>query len=206
MSHSELYDIFKDSYLYEKCYRKIKTMHLSSNGLVSGVFLPKFGAASDIKLGPMPLISPPFKWSCFPPTTESFAITIVDYDTIPLLGFPWIHWVACNIPAHIRCLPENASQIHSNIMCQGVNSYADGYTVNLKEIESFKVPRKSAACYGGFSPLGNPHLYTVTIYALNTTIDIKEGYTFNELYNKMINHIVGTGYLHGIYDAKVAPL
>lgn len=179
---------------------------VNSDGLVKGFFQPEYGSASKDKFGPMPLVSIPLRWSNFPKSTQAFAITIIDNDTVPIIGFPWIHWIVANIPSYITSLPSNASKHYANHMCQGINSFANDYIINLSELNSFKVPKSKATCYGGFVPVNFPHTYTVEVYALDAFLDISEGYTYNELFNLMQGHIIGRGILQGIYNSKITYL
>lgn len=151
----------------------------------------------------MPLISLPIKWSNYPRGTKSFAITIVDNDTVPIIGFPWIHWCLCNINPKINSLPENASTTMKTTLIQGLNSFAKGYAIDLKELSGFMVSKASAIHYGGFVPVNFPHLYTITIYALDTVLPIKNGFTYNELQKEMLSHIIGIGTLTGTYNTKI---
>lgn len=181
-------------------------LKVSSSGIENGIIKPEYGSASENKLGPMPLTSIPIRWTNCPKKTKTIAITIVDNDTVPIIGFPWIHWVVANISPSLTLLPRNASINQKEILCQGVNSFANGYTLDLKELKGFQVPRSKAYCYGGFVPVNFPHLYTITVYALDISLTFKDGYTYNELTNAMINHILGYGVLHGIYNAKITKL
>lgn len=191
------------SFKKSSCHHAIS---VDSEGLVKNIFKPEYGSASKDKLGPMPLISIPLSWSNFPKNTQSFAITVIDNDTVPIIGFPWIHWIVANIPSYITSLPSNASRHYANHMCQGVNSFADDYLIHLAELTPFKVPKSKASCYGGFVPINFPHTYTITVYALDTILDISEGYTYNELFNSMQEHIIGSGTLQGIYNCRIFSL
>lgn len=187
-------------------YIPIVKMELQSAGISNGVIDAQYGAASTDKLGAMPLESIPLNWSGAPATTKSYAITIIDYDTVPIMGFPWIHWVAADIPATTTSLPANASTTMAKDMVQGVNSYANGYPLQLNGLKGFQVPRESAYHYGGMVPVNFPHKYTMMVYALDTTLNLKAGYGLNDLYNAMEGHIVGEGVIYGIYNKDITKL
>lgn len=184
-------------------YIPIKKLIVTSKGIKNGVWEAQYGAASNKKIGAMPTESVPLTWSKGPSNTKSYAITLIDNDAVPVIGFPWIHWVAANIPANITSLEANASRKDQKIMIQGVNSYADGYMISLPSIQEFRVPRKDAVFYGGMSPVGFAHTYTLKVYALDTKLDLKDGYTYNELVEAMQGHIVGEGELRAKYDALI---
>ncbi|WP_297572139.1 hypothetical protein [uncultured Deefgea sp.] len=123
-------------------------LSLSSSGINNGIIDAQYGAASKDKLGAMPLESIPLQWSKGPKSTAAYVTTIVDYDTSPIIGFPWIHWLTV-VPATMTSLPANASRSHANNMVQGVNSYSDGVMLNMPSMKGFDVPAAQAAAYGG---------------------------------------------------------
>ncbi|MGL4848425.1 MAG: YbhB/YbcL family Raf kinase inhibitor-like protein [Clostridium sp.] len=189
-----------------KNYIPIVKMNLASSGIKDGIIDAQYGAASKDKLGAMPLESIPLEWSGAPASTKSYAITLIDYDTVPIMGFPWIHWIASDIPTNVTSLPANASTTMANNMVQGVTSYANGYPLQLNGLKGFQVPRDKAYHYGGMVPVNFPHKYTMTVYALDTTLNLKAGFGLNDLYNAMEGHIVGEGVVYGTYNASVTKL
>ena len=187
-------------------YIPIVKLDVTSTGIKSGIIDPQYGAASKDKLGAMPLESIPLQWSGAPASTKTYALSIIDYDTVPILGFPWIHWVAADIPATTTSLPANASTLMAKDMVQGVNSYANGYPLNLVSLKGFQVARESAYHYGGMVPVNFAHKYTMTVYALDTTLNLKAGFGLNDLYNSMQGHIVGEGTVYGTYNKDITKL
>ncbi|MGL4740145.1 MAG: YbhB/YbcL family Raf kinase inhibitor-like protein [Sarcina sp.] len=187
-------------------YIPIVKMNVTSSGVQNGVIEPQYGAASKDKLGAMPLESLPLSWSGAPKDTKSYVVEITDNDTVPVLGFTWIHWLAANIPANVISLPANASTTMANDMTQGVNSYANGVMLNMPSMKGFYVPRKDAAHYGGMVPVGFPHTYTIKVFALNTKLNLQNGYAYNDLYQAMQGHIVGVGQMQAVYKASIVHL
>ncbi|MGL4991388.1 MAG: YbhB/YbcL family Raf kinase inhibitor-like protein [Sarcina sp.] len=187
-------------------YIPITKMNVTSSGIKNGIIDPQYGAASKDKLGAMPLESIPLSWSGAPSTAKSYALTIIDYDTVPILGFPWIHWIACDIDPSITSLPANASTSMSTKMMQGYNSYANGFPLDLKGLAGFQVPRANAYHYGGMVPVNFPHKYTMKVYALDTMLNLKQGFGLNDLLNAMEGHIVGEGVVYGTYNADITKL
>ncbi|MGL4655204.1 MAG: YbhB/YbcL family Raf kinase inhibitor-like protein [Sarcina sp.] len=187
-------------------YIPVVKMSLASTGIKNGIIDPQYGAASKDKLGAMPLESIPLNWSGAPASTKSYAVTIIDYDTVPIMGFPWIHWVTSDIASTITSLPANASTTMASNMVQGINSYANGYPLDLVSLKGFQVPRANASHYGGMVPVNFAHKYTMTVYALDSTLNLKEGYGLNDLYSAMEGHIVGEGTLYGTYNAEITKL
>ena len=187
-------------------YIPITKMTLTSTGIKDGIIDPQYGAASKDKLDAMPLESIPLNWSGAPTSVKTYAISIIDYDTVPIMGFPWIHWIAADIAPKTTSLPANASTTMAKDMIQGVNSYANGYPLDLPGLKGFQVPRANAYHYGGMVPVNFAHKYTMKVYALNTTLNLKPGFGLNDLYNAMEGHIVGEGTLYGTYNAEIAKL
>ena len=193
-------------YSNSKKYIPVVKMGVSSSGIVNGVIEPQYGAASKDKMGAMPLESLPLNWTGAPKDTVSYAVTIQDYDTNPILGFTWNHWLTSNIPANITSLPANASTTMAKDMTQGVNSYADGVMLNMPSMKGFYVPRKDAAHYGGMVPVGFAHQYTIKVYALNAKLNLQNGYTYNQFMTAIKGHVVGFGETTGVYKASIVHL
>lgn len=57
------------------------------------------------------VISFPFMIEDAPKGTKTFAWTFVDYDSIPVCGFAYIHWVVANVPADMTVVPKDFSRL-----------------------------------------------------------------------------------------------
>lgn len=137
-------------------------------------------AAPEFQLEDHPIVSFPIDIQDVPAGTQTFALTLVDFDAIPVCGFAWIHWTAANIPVELNHLPENASrELHDFI--QGNNSAA-GYLVGGDQ----KISRN----YLGPRPPEGVHNYTLTVYALDTELPLENGYWMNELLDAMKGHVL----------------
>ena len=146
-------------------------------------FLPeKYAKHSDTRINGNPIVSFPIKLEDIPKNAKTLAIVFVDFDSIPVCGFAWIHWTAANIPADITEIPENASQDGALGMVQGVNSCASPFVGEKDE----RVTRH----YIGPCPPDKNHVYKLTVYALDSELDVKEGFFLNELLAKMDGHII----------------
>lgn len=124
-------------------------------------------------------------WSELPANTKSLALVFEDYDAIPVCGFSWIHWVAANINPEWNELIENASLDWKDKFIQGQNSWSSKLINPLLDVSGF----------GGCAPPDNDHEYIVKVYALDTTLDIKNGFYLNEMYHKMEEHILDSAIL-----------
>ena len=57
--------------------------------------------------------------------------------------------------------------------------------------------------YGGPAPPDKPHTYVFKAYALDTTLDLNEGYSKQELEDAMKGHIIAEAKLTGTYDSFI---
>lgn len=118
-----------------------------------------------------------------PEGTVTFALAFLDWDAIPVGGFCWIHWVACDIPGKTSEIPEDASASGSLAMVQGANS-------NGSPLLGEHVGTEITWRYAGPQPPDKDHLYTLEVYALDTRLGLREGFYLNELYRAMDGHIL----------------
>lgn len=103
--------------------------------------------------------SPQLSWVNAPKDTKSFAITLYDPDAPT--GSGWWHWMVVNIPANVTELAAGAGSAESQLLPKGALQLLNDY---------------GEASYGGpCPPEGHgPHLYLMTIYALDTEqLDVK---------------------------------
>ncbi len=152
--------------------------------LVDGFLNEKYSkfAPDEFKLNGTPIVSFPIKLEEIPAEAKSLALTFIDYDSIPVCGFAWIHWTAANIPAHIAEIPENASAKEFVNMVQGTNSCASPI--------ARETDRRIICRYAGPTPPDKDHKYTLTVYALDSILDLKEGFYLNEFMEKINGHII----------------
>lgn len=52
-------------------------------------------------------ISPHFHWENAPKETKSFAMIFDDPDAIPIVGYPYVHWIIKDIPVDVNEFQEN---------------------------------------------------------------------------------------------------
>lgn len=164
-------------------------MKISSTAVINGNFADKYGKRST-KLSPKgkPTLSIPFKIDEAPENAVSFALLLEDKDAIPVCGFSWIHWVVCDL-TRTEVL-ENESET-ANDFIQGTTSF-HGALGSESQIE--------AAVYGGMGPPDAPHLYELHVYALDTKLNLKKGFYYNELYKAMKGHILAETTLSAYYE------
>jgi Raf kinase inhibitor-like YbhB/YbcL family protein len=122
--------------------------------------------------------SPPLRWSGARNSPKSFAIICEDPDAP---GGTWVHWVIFDIPGTAVELGEPGTAGIPETAVQGSNDFGQ-------------------IGYGGpCPPVGPPHRYVFTVYALNIELKLKEGATKKDVVAAMQGHIAGEGQLTGVY-------
>lgn len=175
-------------------------MKITSSAIVNGFikdahgkrgqeFKDKYGKVrQDFNMEYMPTNSIPICIEDAPRGTISYSIFIEDKDAIPVCGFSWIHWIAGNITK--TNITENESIICRDFV-QGVNSW-------YGPICGFD--KKNATGYGGMTPPDRPHKYHITVYALDTKLDLENGFFANELFDAMDGHIIDQETITAVYS------
>lgn len=151
--------------------------------LVNGLLPDKYGKYApdhDMLVG-HPVKSFPINITDAPTGTKSFALVFIDFDSTPVCGFTWIHWLAANIPATMTSIPENASRAADGRFVQGNNSNA-GRLVNGNQ--------QIIRGYVGPQPPDKKHDYTLTVYALDSALPLADGYWLNDFLHAAKGHIL----------------
>lgn len=149
--------------------------------LENGCIPEKYSKHSDVKLNGNPVVSFPVKFKDVPKNAKSLALVFVDFDSIPVCGFAWIHWLAANIAPDTAELPEDASR-KAAVPVQGTNSCASPFVGERDKNVTHR--------YIGPCPPDKDHTYKVTAYALDCMLDLQEGFFLNEMLKKMEGHII----------------
>lgn len=165
-------------------------MKVISEAIKDGYFLDKYGKHGDMfNENGVPSCSIPFEIIDKPKGTKSFAILLEDKDACPISGgFSWIHWVACNITKD-KVL-ENESQTAKDFV-QGLNSWIS--------IQGGSQSKDLSRFYGGMAPPNDHHTYELHVYALDTLLDLKDGFYFHEMFRQMEGHILDSVTIKGKY-------
>ncbi|MGN0098527.1 MAG: YbhB/YbcL family Raf kinase inhibitor-like protein [Candidatus Methanomethylophilaceae archaeon] len=165
-------------------------MKVTSAGIVDGFLLDKYGVKGNMFVNGMPGLSMPFEIEDAPEGTKSFAVVFDDYDAIPVSGFCWIHWIACDLK---KTSVKEGESHNSPDFTEGCNSWhgiADRLT------------REQAVGYGGPAPPNCTHRYTLKVYALDTELGLERGFFLNDLYFAMQGHILAHAETVGKYSPK----
>ena len=150
------------------------TFSLQSRAFSSGAEIPtKFTCeGSDV--------SPALQWGSPPANSQSFALIADDPDAP---AGTWTHWVAYDLPASLRQLPEAVPK-HASLAgggAQGLNDFGK-------------------TGYGGpCPPPGKPHRYFFKLYALNIKLNLKPGAAKQQVERALEGHILGKAELMGTY-------
>jgi Raf kinase inhibitor-like YbhB/YbcL family protein len=127
-------------------------------------------------------VSPPLAWGEPPAGTASLALISDDPDAP---GTTWVHWVAYNLPASSRQLPE-------------------GFPPDPQRPDGTRQGRTDfgRTGYGGPCPPSGTHRYFFTLYALDTVLGLPPGATKAQLEAAMQGHVLARAQLMGTYKRR----
>ena len=153
--------------------------------LENGLLPDRFGkyAGKESRLERFPVRSFPIRIDDVPAEAQSLALTFVDFDAVPVGGFVWIHWLACDFAPDVRLIPENASASGEVACTQGRNS-------NWSPMAHGSSNPRVYARYCGPQPPDQTHEYTLTVYALDRMLGLPEGYYLNEFRRAIEGHVL----------------
>lgn len=151
---------------------------------VENGFLPdNYGkySSEDLRKDGNNINSFPITISEVPEGTQSLALAFIDYDSTPVCGFTWIHWIACDIPADTSLIPEGAGHFASFEGTQGSNSCISRASETSDDV---------ICGYIGPCPPDKDHCYTLRVYALDCELGLPRGFYYNELHWAIQGHIL----------------
>ena len=153
--------------------------------LENGLLPDRFGkhAPAEYRTEGFPTRSFPIEIAEVPEGVRSLALAFVDFDAIPVGGFCWIHWTACDIAPDTALIPENASASGAVACTQGANS-------NWSPMAHGSANPAVFNRYCGPQPPDKDHVYTLTVYALDCELGLDEGFYLNELRRAMEGHVL----------------
>ena len=142
-----------------------------------GHFSDKYGKRGVQTKDGMPTFSFGYSIKDIPSGTISFAFVLDDPDSIPVCGFKWMHWLGANLSKDT--VEENESG-KAVTFIQGKNSWGK-------------------AVYGGMAPPDKPHTYIFKVFALDCLLNLKNGFSYDDLVREMSGHILDSAFIEGIY-------
>ncbi|PAF42049.1 YbhB/YbcL family Raf kinase inhibitor-like protein [Helicobacter sp. 11S03491-1] len=122
---------------------------------------------------------------------KSYALELIDYDSCPVAGKIFVHWVVGNIAENK--LEENASRLDKNII-QGINSMTQGFLrTELDDKQKLTSNIKTSKYIGPMPPDGDHH-YLFNVYALDIPkLEIIFPFFISDLHDAMRGHILDIG-------------
>ncbi|WP_304057887.1 YbhB/YbcL family Raf kinase inhibitor-like protein [Levilactobacillus namurensis] len=143
-------------------------------------YLPTiYTSKASVKYKGQPIVSFPIEIQSIPEKTQSLAISLIDYDAVPRTGFPFIHWLAANVPPMVE-IPVDFSRTYDGP--QGQNSWMSRfYDMN----DSY-----FAKHYAGPNPPDQAHRYTLTVYALNQKMRLKNNFYYNDFRDQLAGQVI----------------
>lgn len=145
----------------------------------------------------------PFQIITLPTGTSYVCWTLIDYDTIPLIGFPWIHWVVANYPVHTKTISIAPNFSESALLPQGRNSI-DSLVQRIRHPlwRHTSFGQNLAIHYSGPRPRQGSHQYRLTVYALKTLIPVENGFYLNTLFDHLESVILDQTSLNLSYERR----
>ncbi|KXT76487.1 YbhB/YbcL family Raf kinase inhibitor-like protein [Streptococcus sp. DD12] len=140
----------------------------------------------------LPFLSFPFALHEVHRGAKSLAWTLMDWDAIPVCGFPYIHWVVANVPANQLTIPEDFAR-QGKAHTRGINS---SYSP-LWEERPFDLRHG----YIGPCPPDKDHRYELKVYALDTLLPLSDDFYLNQLFEAMEGHVLDVAELELIGQA-----
>lgn len=123
----------------------------------------------------------PFELSEVPKDAKTLAWSFVDYDSIPVCGFAYIHWAVANVPADKTSISEDFARRDQHHI-KGKNSLVSKFLqTDYSDMENG---------YLGPYPPDKDHQYTLTVYALDEELPLSEGFYLNDLRHAAKGHII----------------
>ncbi|NGJ56384.1 diaminopimelate decarboxylase [Staphylococcus aureus] len=112
---------------------------------------------------------------------DYLAWSLIDYDAIPVCGFAWIHWSVANVSVSGNSISIKADLSRTKgDYVQGKNSFTSGVLAeDFSEIENH---------YVGPTPPDQDHQYELTVYALDHSLNLKNGFYLNEFLKEVNQH------------------
>ena len=151
-----------------------------------------------------------------PKAAMCVALIMDDPDAMGAVGKVWVHWLTY---ANYTFDPEkqdNVNKINESQSLHLTKERFDKYkeTGDFNDLSVKKIPKKfrptthahaagktdfGECRYGGPAPPDKRHTYIFKVYALDTYLHLKEGYSKQELEDAMKGHIIAEAKLTGTY-------
>ncbi len=141
----------------------------------------RYAKGAELSVAGLPILSFPFTIQGLPKHTKTLAWTFLDWDAIPVCGFPYIHWVVANVPAGQVSIPEDFAR-QAQGQTRGINSsYSPLWQERVQELRHG---------YIGPCPPDKNHRYELKVYALDDELPLSDDFYLNQLLEAMEGHIL----------------
>ncbi|MFH1541926.1 MAG: YbhB/YbcL family Raf kinase inhibitor-like protein [bacterium] len=168
------------------------SMTLNTDGFSEGGYISTLFAYTEITGGQNS--SPGISWESEPAETQSFVFTMRDTSMEAELGEAVYHWVVINIPTSVTSIEDTASAT--------TDSYK-GATMPVGCVEIKNNVSNLVGYEGPWPPTGEKHLYTFTLYALNTdSVSLEANTVISEALfgNAVYPYVLDYDEVHAWYD------
>ena len=104
-----------------------------------------------------------------------------------------------SIPFEIHDAPQGTQSFAVVLEeSQIATDYVQGANTWASKLGQFDI--EEASFYGGMAPPNCLHRYELIVYALDTKLNLKPGFRFNDLHFAMQGHILDQAVIMGTYD------
>ncbi len=156
---------------------------LLENDMLPDVYA-KYGDPADIADG-LNLRSFPFEVTDIDPRARALAWIFLDWDSVPVCGFPWIHWCAWTKLSSTALQDGLGLAINEDASRQSLEIY-QGYN------SAAKTDHTIAQGYVGPCPPDKDHTYTLYAVTLDCEPELSNPFWVNELIAQTHGHILET--------------
>jgi Raf kinase inhibitor-like YbhB/YbcL family protein len=128
-------------------------------------------------------VTPIIEFHNIPEGSITIALIMDDPDAMGAVGKIWVHWLVCNYQVE-RTKIDNKT----------ISLSLSGNGIQVEGKTDFGV-----IGYGGPAPPDKRHTYIFKGYVLDMMLDLKEGYSKQDLENAMKGHIIAEAKLTGTF-------
>ncbi len=141
-------------------------------------------ASENAKQAGQPIVSFPITLEQLPENTTSLALSLIDYDATPRTGFPFIHWLAADMPVSPVIAVDFSRRFDGP---QGHNSWASRFY-------DFNDPYVMTH-YAGPVPPDKPHRYTLRVFAVDVLTGLPNAFYYNTFLDALAEHVIDSAFV-----------
>ena len=145
----------------------------------------------------------PFEVVAIPANAHYLSWTLIDYDTVPMIGFAWIHWLLADYPVSASQVTIDADLSQTTATAQGQNSMRSIVTILRHPLwRVTEYVQNLTTRYSGLRPRGGQHRLRLTVYATRQPLHLEPGFQLNQLMNSVDNELVEQASLNLTYERE----